>query len=222
MRIRPRPRAPSPINHGPTLTQDFARGWHKLPEELKIEILRHNLVSPTGIKISLETVYEDNKLIFQKATTLSTVLGRHLAMGAFIAPFVRDIYYKDNIFIISSPPLSHRTITRLPPRQCRPLIRNLRVEVWLNSEGLSTIHTFASNQYGFDNARYITVHIRWPRREDDDYKKVLKYWVVSFECKGEVTFGDEHFRHYNLRPEELMEYKKQMEQRIRDKIIFAS
>jgi hypothetical protein len=96
-------------------TPGFARGWLKLPTELKLQILRHNLLLPSPLWPS----------------NINTVTRRellpYLRMTPDIAEIAKSVFYQENRFIMqfsSSTPNSWSTLAR-PPMSIRPQLRRI-------------------------------------------------------------------------------------------------
>lgn len=67
------------------LNEDFARGWRKLPDELRIEILSYNLVAANVISSNKSNDCDSN-------FTLGRELRHHLTLGLDIAPLAWQIF----------------------------------------------------------------------------------------------------------------------------------
>lgn len=176
---------------------DFASLWHSLPTELQLEILSHNLTSPTGI--ARYRVYHDDANIAQGyfwRVTLIESLRDHLAMGDHIASLSRTVYYEQNLFVVRATTYGCRIGFPFPPRAMRPLIRRLRIEVHLCYRSWCMVQRLAAGEVGFVNLRFIDVHFLWPPWHEPAFNWLApREWhrreKVVFRCAGRVSFEEE-------------------------------
>ena len=164
----------------------FARGWASLPTELKVHILRLNLV--TSERLTRWRVLEPYLLMTPEIKDLSTEIFYsfnkfHLAP----TPDAYMMYFDDPSPILLHPPLhlgrhirSISTITCFHPRYWRILRR------------------MASGGYGLPNLRFVEVQIscwyrsirrgrEWashPYLHPEAFEK--EFGIITFRCKGEV------------------------------------
>jgi hypothetical protein len=106
---------------GQPLGRAFARGWNKLPDKLKVEILIHNLVQPMPIKMNEYSGYITN--------------GRHLVENlwhhSFTTPEIDDLsvetLYNKNTFSLILPTSHYKKTAALiyPVPQFAHLVRSV-------------------------------------------------------------------------------------------------
>ena len=99
------------------LGEDFARGWRKLPDELKIEILCYNLVSGNKTCVS-------SNMIKRPDLALGKMLRHHLALGPELAALSQQVFYGKNTIEISTMPWR----TAWPPVPVRANIHRLSID----------------------------------------------------------------------------------------------
>jgi hypothetical protein len=104
-------------NFAPPCPQsDFARGWRKLPNELKLQVLVHNLITVDGFEYALAQHGDLENM----HATLNATLTAHMCMGPEIAPLALQVYTEQNTFVIhmephtTSPPFLGDTLPLLP------------------------------------------------------------------------------------------------------------
>jgi hypothetical protein len=102
------------------LGPDFVLGWRKLLEELRIQILAHNLVSPNPIRHTRDGSF-----------TLSPTLYNYLAIGPEIARLAHETFYRENSFQFQRLLTSTNRCIKLHPAGIRLLIKRLTLVVEL-------------------------------------------------------------------------------------------
>jgi hypothetical protein len=75
------------------LGPEFLRGWNKLPDELKVEVLAHNLTFETGLSRAAFRSIRDNKDGLELETRM---LLDHCLMGPDIQALVNEVFYSKN------------------------------------------------------------------------------------------------------------------------------
>ncbi|KAF1834806.1 hypothetical protein BDW02DRAFT_597930 [Decorospora gaudefroyi] len=128
-------------------TPGFARGWAKLPNELKLAILRCNLVFPASIwPANVNTV-------------IRTELLPYLRMTPDIAEIARTVFFQENRFIMQFSPSTAAAVSLLarPSISMRPLFRRITVLTRLSSLDWQIIRLMSKPlRAGFTNL----VHLR--------------------------------------------------------------
>jgi hypothetical protein len=80
---------------------EFLRGWNKFPDELKVEVLAHNLSFEGGLS------RYDFRSIRDKEDELSSptrILLDHCLIGPDIQTLVNDIFYSKNRILLQTEP----------------------------------------------------------------------------------------------------------------------
>ena len=168
----------TPMRISPTksLDSDFATGWRKLPDELRIEILKVNLVCDT--------------LIPSDDGTSRKILRQHLALGPEISSLALQVFYEFNGIQLHLQNLS------LPPETARPHIRKLYLGI------LKPYHTYwnglrkvADGISGFDGVQYIEIGVELPDPMEDllifaPEEVEIDRPPVHFSYNGIITFWD--------------------------------
>jgi hypothetical protein len=127
----------------------FARGWRKLPDELRLEVLVDNLVSADPIRRTAD------------GFTMRQTLYNYLAMGPEIARLAHDTFYRENSFefrpsrrcgliMIAQPFI-------LPPQPLRPLIKRMTLVVDIDERDWDKLEHFSKSGWGFTNVIEITI-----------------------------------------------------------------
>jgi hypothetical protein len=75
------------------LGPEFLRGWNRLPDELKVEVLAHNLTFETGLSRAAFRSIRDNKDGLELETRM---LLDHCLMGPDIQTLVNEVFYSKN------------------------------------------------------------------------------------------------------------------------------
>jgi hypothetical protein len=124
------------------LGTDFARGWEKLPEEIKLHILSYNLdLNGSGI-------YYDAKT---SCYTSQDRLSSHLAMGPEIARLAYGIFYKRNKFALEADVGSDNGRLWLPSLVIRPLITKVCLKVGFDQFYWRLLQELADKSLGFNS-----------------------------------------------------------------------
>ena len=143
------------------LGSSFVRGWNKLPEELKLMVLEHELVRKGGEIQQNDFVdtandYFDIVNIFSMKATLH----RYLSMTPEIARLARDVFYTRNYFMIyCSYPGTRRQCLYLPNRGCRHLIRKLVLKSDFDEAGLQKLEDLAAVR--FPSLQHLEIRLSW-------------------------------------------------------------
>lgn len=129
-------------------TPGFARGWLKLPTELKLQILRHNLTCPSAIWPS----------------NINTVTRRelfpYLRMTPDIATLAKYVFYQENRFIMqfsSSNPHTMSVLAR-PCMVIRPQLRRVTFLTRLTAPDWELLQAMSTGQHaGFTGLIHLEV-----------------------------------------------------------------
>jgi hypothetical protein len=161
------------------LGPDFVRGWQKLSDELKLHILRFNLVVDVPVGI-----YDDD---------LIDRLRMHLAMGGDIAALSRELFYKENRF-----KLHLMTWLSLPHPSARPLIRNIELDTILHGTFWKALQKFARDVkdiYSFESLTTFKIRFSWYPGCMEEFSAMLESdlrsemaVVFPSTCKLQVAF----------------------------------
>jgi hypothetical protein len=130
------------IESAEQLGPDFARGWRKLPEELRLKVQAHNLVSADPIRKAPD------------GFTMRQTLYDYRAMVPDIAPQAHDTFYRENSFQFS--PWRSRPLM-LPPVPLRLLIKRMTLLVDLDKRHWDMLENFSKTSWGFSNLNDITI-----------------------------------------------------------------
>lgn len=175
-------KAPVSMTISPTdrLGPGFARGWNKLPDELKIAILEENLVQ------------EDNYVhwqLFQGPVVCRTLL-QHLAMGPDISRLAHEIFYKKNAFLVTvdstggAPP-------KLPPLNVHHLIRGIGVVVHFTPESWTFLQKVAAGL--FPNMEEIKIMYTWDKIvpiPTTFFQSLPQMQGIVFACPGRLRVSE--------------------------------
>lgn len=112
--------SPTHVIPSGVLSPEFARGWSTLPAELKLVILRYDLIRPWSIRPS-----NANRAI-------RDTLFPYLRMTPEIANLSRDLFFGENKIVILPLPEEPSMNRGLPPGSVRPLIKNVSLVTWLH------------------------------------------------------------------------------------------
>ncbi|KAH7402215.1 hypothetical protein DE146DRAFT_780640 [Phaeosphaeria sp. MPI-PUGE-AT-0046c] len=182
------------IHVEPTASLDaaFAAGWAKLPDELKEQILAHNLVNATS-KAYIE--YETYCAPWDIG-----ILLHHLRCTPEIANLSREIYYKQNVFCLEPEELegSYARPYKLlhPGPFVSSLIRLIEFKCKLGTRAFALLERFAMMHDRFPNLRYLklifdasaclgTGRVNFRRWLDTVISD-----AIEFPCKGEMEVVD--------------------------------
>ncbi|UPX12693.1 uncharacterized protein EKO05_0003232 [Ascochyta rabiei] len=164
-----------------SLGMDFAQGWNKLTDELRIKILGYNLTQQCII-----TQREPEK-IDPRGFTTDCILHHHIAFGPVFATLATRVFYETNTIR-----LDH---ARLPPRATRRYIKRVFVPVTVPSTSswrtLKTLSVAAAAASGFAGVRYVTIEfdmeaIAEEFAENTDHYMHMSH--ISLGCKGSLSF----------------------------------
>ena len=185
---------PVPATHtAASLTADFARGWRKLPDELKCEILAHNLVFETPI--GRHYLLQDARGSWSKdAARCDRVLHHHMCLGPEIAGLARQVYYERNtLALMGAYEISQSGNLTLPPHEVRKFVRRIILTsicmffFWTNKAALKFL---ARNHFGFAGLKHLTIHLT---RYDPAQLPFLCFPTspLRFKCAGQIKLIDE-------------------------------
>lgn len=164
----------------PDLDPDFAEGWRKLPNELKIRVLAYNLafdspiesccISPRLWRLRMEEGHWPSMLL------------AHLAMGPDIAAAATETFYHKNTFHVNLEYRMHgiglmnraswkkmttdalvraNRIRRheLPSPTIQTLVRRLEISHYLNNYSWETLRTSNGIYKLFSSLRHVTIRV---------------------------------------------------------------
>ncbi|KAF9691051.1 hypothetical protein EKO04_011204 [Ascochyta lentis] len=185
----------SPVHVIPfgVLSPGFTRGWSRLPTELKLAILRHNITYPSAIWPA------------NANTAMQASLFPHLRMTPEIAYLSRSLFFAENTFIILSGQDELSLIHGFPPVSVRPLMRRVKLILSLAPYEWETVNTIAQKSHGFERLTYVEVQcsvVRFVRSVSANHGPVendsADFWAtqlehllpreVRFEPNGVVIF----------------------------------
>lgn len=174
------------------LSPEFAEGWRKLPDELRVEVLAHNLVCRQPIVHN--HVRSGDKLRLDCA--LGTQLRHHLALGPEFASLARQIFYERNTFTVR--------YNELPPIAVRGYIRSISMNEKhrYSHESVSwkILERLAAGTLGMDNLQHLRLRLE-PAKWDSSYgtyeitgaRKTLRFpfrgELVVEACPGMCKLG---------------------------------
>jgi len=162
-----------------SLTTKFALGWNKLPAELKVQILKFNLVRP-------------NREVVVEEMDMNRYLRPYLSMGPDIAQLSREIYYKENTFLVEPRyELPRRGTLRYPPPNINHPIRRLHFFIFINRYFIrdwGRLQNLANGRYGFANLQYVWVCFAPRYAPEPELDSLEQSDKIRFECKGSVHF----------------------------------
>jgi hypothetical protein len=134
----------------PPFTKAFAPAFNNLPDELKVMILKHNLI--------LNVVVSDYN-------TVSWHLLPYLRMTPKIAALAQEIFYKDNNFQAQISPLGYDpSIDRAyrmkyAPQPINHSIRHLYIDIEMCQDNLDKLTNLANGMYGFSALQIIKISV---------------------------------------------------------------
>jgi hypothetical protein len=140
------------------LGAEFVRGWHKLPDELKVRVLEFNVTAQSPISYYAS--------IANNGCDVGN-LWHHLKATPEIAGLSRDIYYTRNTFLLRDhsctftgwPYQADARYLAYPPRSLNVLIRSITLEYGSTEISLTHVRRLASGACGFENLRYVKILI---------------------------------------------------------------
>ena len=153
------------------LGSSFVRGWNKLPEELKLMVLEHELVHKSGeiqirrshLSFDIDFVDTANDYFVNVINfSMKANLYRYLSMTPEIARLARDVFYTRNYFMIfCSRPAAPIHGLDLPPNS-RLLIRKLVLKVDFEEKGLQKLEDLAAVR--FPSLQNLEIRLSWSAR----------------------------------------------------------
>jgi hypothetical protein len=178
------------------LGPDFARGWQKLSDELKVNILRFNLIIDSYVE------YGDTATF----TEAHCLLYKHLAMGPEIASLSREIFYKENIFRLTSEiDFEDEESAFLPPLELRPLIRNIELYLCVQCHDWCFMQSVLEGCRGFDNLQSLHIRFWWDARALEPFLYFFRSEQgftmeahSNLSCKLQLTFEESHNGHKDI------------------------
>lgn len=161
------------------LGANFAHGWDKLPNELKVRILSFNLISYIPINAKSIAVCQETQNSKCRRTShshprpgrksCSETLIHHLAMGSEIAEISKEIYYGRNIFYLEptvirgglSPPSMSFVF---PPRAVNSHVRHIIISISIKDQEWDILTDLSSGVMGFGNLVKLEIIFSWKSR----------------------------------------------------------
>ncbi|KAJ4348958.1 hypothetical protein N0V95_005006 [Ascochyta clinopodiicola] len=203
------------------LGTDFADGWRKLPDELKIEVLKHNLVfsKPIAYRGNEWYLSNSNSITESEEFDHDLILRHHIALGPEIATLALQVFYEKNVIKITQ---SRVVPTRMPPLPVRCYIVHLKGSKLNAQQSWPLISKLAANALGFNSLRYLTLAFKVLKK--DCYVDICQRHVgcmpgtpIVFKCRGVVKVVSKGARQSYLHFVPHQEIRK----RIQGKIVFA-
>lgn len=131
--------------HG-VLSPGFARGWSTLPTELKLAILRHNLVYAAAI-------WPSNANAVLRDTLLP-----YLRITGEIARLARAVFFEENTFVLLACPDTGNAVgSLLPPLSVRSMVRRVTLMIWLDRREREMIDKLARNDLGYSTLGFVEI-----------------------------------------------------------------
>ncbi|KAF2249522.1 hypothetical protein BU26DRAFT_319100 [Trematosphaeria pertusa] len=195
-----------------TLSPNFARGWSRLSDELKLRILSYNLVEdrPVGIM----------------DRALGSIFMQHLRMTPEIATLSRDIFYKMNTFELRPRSASIRRVVSpavfdFPKPAVNAHIRKVQFIVRLRGGEWHFLRRFANGSYGFPNLQELHVYIdqRCEYVLRGDWDRFVQHSVgtgLEFSCSGNLQV----LRPQKIRLRGTTVQSDEIERVLKEKVIF--
>lgn len=193
------------------LDSRFAEGWKKLPDELKVRILRYNL-----------TV--DEPIHYCRTTGGwpwgQVLLPHYLLMPLEIAGIAHEVFYKTNTFFLK--PGRSNASFRYPNLPNNQYVRRLVFQVKPERPHWKYVPKLASGEYGFANLDYVQIQLDWTAPRENPLLSLLYLarQKAVFKCDGDLEFVYWHepgMRVYDSDTEKLLE---DAEFRVRDIVAF--
>jgi hypothetical protein len=173
------------IPAGPA-TARFAKGWLKLPNELKLAILRYNLLLPTSLwPANINTVIRRELLPYLRTTS-------------DIAELAQAVFYRENRFILqfsslrAHPHPYSSSILARPPVIIRPLLRRITFLTRLTSLDWRILQWIGELRAGFTNVMHlevrcllweVAVHLRGVLWSEVEKKSVFEHKDSEFRLR---------------------------------------
>ncbi|KAF1959198.1 hypothetical protein CC80DRAFT_545576 [Byssothecium circinans] len=197
----------------------FVSGWMSLPDELKRQVLGHNLTSSSPVRLEDARANSGLNEIF--------MLRHHMHTTSEIASLAREVFYKTNTFELTAD--INRNYYRytefhlpLPGPTVRPLIFRLEYNFYFRWPDWDMFYRLMQGDYGLTGLKHVTVFVTWhflncTRSRPANFQELLqltgfKYDVV-LPVKGKVVFGRDLSKtlndHYNGAVEEMVRAKFQ-------------
>ncbi|KAH6633788.1 hypothetical protein C7974DRAFT_412758 [Boeremia exigua] len=169
----------------------FAKGWSKLPSELKVEILAHNLVIDPERGVSS---FSDVRETFLE----------HLQMTPEIAELAKHVFYKMNVFNVAQI-RNLRLVYAYPSSIFNGMIQKVMITV---TDGWLVVSRIAQASHGLSGLRHVSVGFHYARKWDTFVAGAMD---VQFRCRGEIfIFGGGPFESERNVPsiQDQMDYLK--------------
>ncbi|KAF2249524.1 hypothetical protein BU26DRAFT_565169 [Trematosphaeria pertusa] len=210
----------------PPLTSGFVKGWHKLPDELKLQVLEHNVLVSGLIGGSAQPDQVKEKHLFP-----------YLRMTPEIAALAKEIFYTKNAFAINRTSGFPHSPFGLDDGPCylsypkRPLSDQLRFVTFATSmhqADFDLLARLANGEFGFRNLQHVTIlyniyrllyslpSLRMPYEGD---LAGLLHIDVRFRAQGTlVSRRDVLFRE---RSERELYFAERIEKFLKSRIVFG-
>ncbi|KAF3036256.1 hypothetical protein E8E11_002599 [Didymella keratinophila] len=187
------PTQPINIESAGVLSAGFARGWCRLPVELKLDILRHGVIRHS-------TIWPANA-----NRAMHDSLFSYLQMTPEIAALARQLYFAENSFVILAPQEEFTMFRGWPPSSVRSLLRKITLMTWLEPRDNTNIEAIADERLGLDSLAHVEVRCSvvkfvrsWFPRDGNDVNMKVDAWStqlstrlppeVCFKPRGKIAF----------------------------------
>lgn len=207
------------------LSPGFASGWCSLPIELKLAILRHNVLY--------------NSVIWpaNANAAMHSSLFPYLRMTPEIAHISRNLFFAENAFVILPQQEALSMFRNSPPPAIRPFLRRVTLLTWLEPRDWETIDAVAQETLGFEGLTHVEVRcsvVKFVRSFCVDHGFVendnTELWSVHlnnqlpsevrFRTKGILVFDRPQLRRGGM-DERLWERVEQVEGLMKEKFKFG-
>ena len=167
-----------PVNHTVApLAADFARGWRKLPDELKCEILAHNLVREKPIQ---------RHEFLSETSSDDEVLYHHMCLGPEIAELARETYAKNTIILNNSIRVGNFFLLPYERKYVKKLVLP-----WLfidDTQHWNIIEAFARHAFGFSTLNQVTICLTMHREVEE--RPGFPTLPVRLRSGGQIEFSE--------------------------------
>ncbi|KZM25654.1 uncharacterized protein EKO05_0003281 [Ascochyta rabiei] len=218
-------RSPVYVMPSGVLSSGFSRGWSTLPTELKLTILRHNVIYPSAIWPA------------NANTAMRESLFPYLRMTPEIAYLSRFLFFAENTFIILSGQEESSMSRGCPPVSVRPLMRKVKLMIWLEPHDWETVSAIAQKSLGFERLTHVEVRcsvVKFVRslstfldpveeNDADFWNSQLEFQIphgVNFESDGVIGFDHLRFGRGDVN-HSLLQRVEQVEGLLRERFQFG-
>ncbi|KAF1993628.1 hypothetical protein P154DRAFT_527622 [Amniculicola lignicola CBS 123094] len=220
------------ISSTSALGADFARGWHKLPDELKERILYFC----TFLASPVDRFTAGRKL---NAPYWEYSLLRYLRMTPEIATMAMNLFYKRNEFrLFPCRQTTSRGGMLYPKPHFNRIIRRVVLKIDSIQKAWDNVKKLASGHYGFENMRHVRIvvsaalYFRLPISAPDIPTRFSRWKTgaqsmmadgVTFRCEGELfcqPLGRVELQGLNMTQAEARQYELQVQELVESKVTF--